>query len=98
VLLDIGGDIGAVVLTMPAHLVDREVEARRTDGSEPPTHVGVVLRPAPTGPRPSAVFAELREGDYQLYLRPDGPVVLAVTVVGGQVVEQVWPHTPGFPG
>jgi len=57
-------------------------------------HVGVVNRPAygSGGPmRPTAVFGELEAGDYELYVRPSGPVQLRATVRGGAVTELVWP-------
>ena len=41
VLLDIGDDIGALVVTMPAHLEGVEVEINRVDGDDhrhPPRH------------------------------------------------------------
>ncbi len=39
----------------------------------------------------SLVFASVLAGRYDLYVKPDGPVVLAVDVSGGQVTEAVWP-------
>jgi hypothetical protein len=107
VLLDIGGDIGAIILAMPARLNGQEVEARPIagpalasarphthDGHEHHhqlTHVGVVTRPTPDGPSATAVFGELVEGTYELYLRPAGPVALTVTVTGGEVSSTDWP-------
>ena len=40
VLLDIGGDVGALVVTMPAEMDGIEVEINRVDGraSDPPAH------------------------------------------------------------
>jgi hypothetical protein len=128
VLLDIGGEVGAVIIGMPAGLIGQEVEARPIAGpalatlgrhSHPAAdgpathdrshahgaagehrhpmhlvhlvHVGVVQRPSPTGFSASAVFGELVEGSYELYLRPDGPVALTVAVVGGEVSTAQWP-------
>ena len=54
-------------------------------------HVGVVERPSPAGPSCTAVFGELVEGSYELYVRPDGPVALTVAVVGGEVSTAAWP-------
>jgi hypothetical protein len=94
VLLDIGGDIGAAVVVLPAALAGREIEARPL-GTELPhhlPHVGVVPRPAPDGSVVhSAVFAELPAGSYELYERPEGPVRLRLSVTGGEVTEAVWP-------
>ncbi|CAN5516460.1 hypothetical protein BH10ACT8_BH10ACT8_05380 [soil metagenome] len=142
VLLDIGGDIGALVVTMPASLAGAEIEIRPI-GAQPTTtdhspvavpaplhqqaplhqhphdhaqphdhghpndhehpndhghahderlvHVGVVGRPAAGRIIHSAVFGELVEGSYELYVRPDGPVQLVVQVYGGAVTEAIWP-------
>ncbi len=101
VLLDIGGDIGALVVTMPAELAGAEVEIGRlghgrgrevSHGHHRP-HVAVVARPVLDGVIHSLVFAELPEGDYDLYRRPDGPVELTVSIVGGTVTEEAWPDS-----
>jgi len=94
VLLDIGEDVGAVVLAMPAELAGLEVEARPVParpGHAHLPHVAVLGRPVAGRIRYSAVFAELAEGDYELYLRPAGPVALTVSVRGGEVTEADWP-------
>jgi hypothetical protein len=39
----------------------------------------------------SAIFPGLREGRYDLWLRPDEPTALSVDVVGGQVSSVDWP-------
>ncbi|MFL6162894.1 MAG: hypothetical protein ACJ74U_11785 [Jatrophihabitantaceae bacterium] len=102
VLLDIGGDIGALVLAMPAELAGSEVEARPVpsglNGHHPDghtgrhlPHVGVLARSAGGRVSHTAVFGELPEGWYQLYLRPAGPVALTLRVQGGEVTEASWP-------
>ena len=93
VLLDIGDDIGAVVLSMPAELVGHEVEARPVTDQPPGhlPHVGVLARSVAGRTSHTAVFGELPEGRYELYLRPAGPVALTVAVRGGEVTEADWP-------
>ena len=93
VLLDIGDDIGAVVLSMPAELAGSEVEARPVAARPGHAigHVGVLARSAGGRVGYSAVFGALPEGRYELYLRPDGPVALTVGVRGGEVTEAHWP-------
>ncbi|TCO35759.1 hypothetical protein EV652_101644 [Kribbella steppae] len=106
--LDIGGEIGALVIQLPAALEDQEIELRPTGlgpghghddghghghghGHHLP-HVAVVPRPTADGTiLHSAVFHEVRQGSYQLYVRPDGPVQLTVDIHGGQVTEATWP-------
>lgn len=98
VLLDIGGTVGALVVTMPAALVGHEVEIRPTGETHAPghrPHVAVVNRPRDGGagdPVACAVFDALEEGDYELYLKPDGPVQVAATVTGGGVEFAIWPE------
>ncbi|TDW77312.1 hypothetical protein [Kribbella pratensis] len=109
VLLDIGGDIGALVVTLPAVLEGEEIELRPGDfasthagrhahghghgHSHALPHVAVVPRPSPDGEIVhSAVFFEVPQGNYELYVRPDGPVQLTVDVTGGVVTEADWPQ------
>ncbi len=40
-MLDIGGDVGAIVLHVPAAFADEELEIRRLDPSGPRTHTAV---------------------------------------------------------
>ena len=140
VMLDLGDDVGAIVVEMPPGMEALEIEIRPagqshlavfgTDGHDdeaaertgsearphdhlhghahpagdsvddghihdghvhPWPHVGVVARPAGGRLRPSAVFGEVLEGRYDLYVRPHGPVRLSVDVIGGHVTEAVWP-------
>ncbi|MEJ1110724.1 MULTISPECIES: hypothetical protein [unclassified Kribbella] len=99
--LDIGGEIGALVIHLPAELEDQEIELRPTTHhghghghSHHLPHVAVVPRPAADGTiLHSAVFPEVRRGSYQLYVRPDGPVRLTVAVHGGHVTEATWPSS-----
>lgn len=93
VLLDIGGDVGALVVTMPDGLEGLEVEIRPTDhdGSSPLTHVAVVHRPVGASRVPSLVFPDLVEGTYELYEKGNTGVRLTAEVVGGRVAEAAWP-------
>src|SRR5690348_16016443 len=107
VLLDIGGDIGALVVAMPPSTVGLEVEIRPLDGQHVPAHahdhgrhehehlahVAVVARPAGDGPVPSLVFGELASGRYELFEKgcPDW-VAMGVVVSGGAVTTADWPQ------
>ena len=92
VLLDIGGDVGALVVEMPASMVGEEVEVRRVGGPVPAhlPHVAVVDRPAGDTTVPSLVFGELVEGTYELFPKGGGPVRLTAEVRGGEVTERAW--------
>ena len=96
VLLGIGGDVGALVVTMPAELLGEEIEV--TTGQEPPghhrPHVAVVPRPVPGSQGrsvPSLVFPELVEGSYALVPKGTDDVRLRVDVRGGEVTSADWP-------
>ena len=123
VVLDIGGDVGALVIGAPAELDGAEIEicpaGRRATRPDEGTgwwsgewrgehgaghhhdhahphwhgpawpHVGVLPRPGGTGW--AAVFPGLKEGRYELWLRPDGATAVIATVRGGQVTGLEWP-------
>ena len=104
VVLDIGGDIGALVVSMPESTVGLEVEIRPLDGQHVPghghahdhehlAHVAVVARPVGEGRLPSLVFPELASGRYELFEKGRGDsVALVVAVEGGAVTAVGWPH------
>lgn len=125
VVLDIGDDIGALVVSTPSHMLGVEIEicpsgARdqvpdegagwwegewhaHDQASQDPAHhhhhdaaaawphVAVIARPSPVGTQPTAVYPGLKEGAYDLWVRPDGPTVLTVTVLGAEVTPAIWP-------
>jgi hypothetical protein len=97
VLLDIGGDVGALVVTMPEGLEGREVEIRPAayvaSAGRPVHHPHVAVVPRPVGSRrvPSLVFPGLSEGAYELCEKGTDQARLAVRVVGGRVTEARWP-------
>ncbi len=106
VLLDVGGDVGALLVRMPASLEGVEIEIRphqaamhthsqshsHDHGDHPHlTHVEVLPRPIPGGFIHCAVFPSLRQGHYELHERPFGPVRLQVAITGGQVTQASWP-------
>jgi hypothetical protein len=96
VLLDIGGDVGALVVEMPAAMTGVEVEIRPigspVDRGAGHPHVAVVARPVASGVVPSLVYPALVEGSYELYEKGTGDVELTAEVVGGEVTETVWPR------
>jgi hypothetical protein len=99
VLLDIGDDIGALVVRMPASMEGAEVEIRLQDGHhhgpevahDHHPHVAVVNRPVQGAQGPSLVFPELVEGRYELCGKGTQDVRLAVDVRGGEVTAATWP-------
>ena len=103
VLLDIGGDVGALVVTMPAAMVQVEVEIRpagtrrhareqeRGHDHQHHPHVAVVERPVQNAVVPSLVFPELVEGAYELCVKQTDHVQLTAEVMGGKVTTASWP-------
>ena len=122
VVLDIGGDIGALVVSAQASMAGLEIEicpagARhdtpdegagwwagdwhshahaagdRPEHAHSPAwpHVAVIARPIVGGTEYSAVYPGLRQGRYDLWLRPDEPTALTITVTGAQVTTVRWP-------
>src|SRR5690348_11404764 len=92
VLLDIGGDVGALIVQVPDHMASAEIEIcplGEPRDATPRSHVGVHSRPG--APGLTAVFPALLEGQYELYVKPDGPRQLVARVRGGQVSEVAWP-------
>jgi hypothetical protein len=93
VLLDIGGEIGALVVTMPSSMLGDEIEVvtdHEAPGHHRP-HVAVVPRPLGAGDVPSLVFPALVEGSYALVPKGTDDVHLMVDVRGGEVTSAAWP-------
>lgn len=94
VLLDIGGDVGALVVRFPADMAGLELgidpEPARP-GWPAGQHVAVIARTAGTQVQYTAVFPALPSGRYRLFCRPGGVVRLHARVHGGRVTELRWP-------
>ena len=87
VILDIGGDIGALVLYTGAEDDAAEIEiSPGTDPAAPRSHNQVHPRRAPAGTVYSAVYPALAAGEYTLWRDEQTPEA-TITVRGGQVTE-----------
>ncbi len=98
IVLDIGGDVGALVVRAPRSLLGSEIEVSRSDASitkaeargAPPGRIHAIVRDqsTPSGPVPAAVFPDLVAGEYVLW-GPSGSteIVVRVCVEGGRVRE-----------
>jgi hypothetical protein len=82
VMLDIGGDIGAMVLRVPPMLDGHEFEIEASDLSIPRTHSAVRERRLDSGTFYAAVYISLKEGDYRVVESGQN-----FTVVGGKITE-----------
>jgi hypothetical protein len=86
VILDIGGDVGAAIVTTPASLLGSELEIRRYGTAWDGTHVAVRARHVAGGVVHAALFTGLGHGRYEVRLRGDvGGPVATLTVDGGRV-------------
>ncbi|MGC5029795.1 phospholipase [Micromonospora sp. DT229] len=91
VMLNLGGDTGALIIHTGRRLLGREIEISLADGGgQRRTHAAVRERQVQDGTFHSAVYPDLPSGLYTVWwdeMKPAG----AVTVAGGVVTEFVWP-------
>jgi len=86
-VLDIGGDVGALVLVAGSELAEREIEiSPGTDPRTPRSHNVVHARQGIDGVAYTAVFPAVTAGDYTIW-HHDGTPRATVTIHGGQVTE-----------
>jgi hypothetical protein len=83
-VLDIGGDIGAMVVTMNPGTEGTELHLRSEHRPPISIHTGVWRRDAGDGQITSAVFAELPQGSYWV-LDDSAREVRRVTINGGEL-------------
>jgi hypothetical protein len=89
VVLDIGGEIGALILHTDAEMVGVEVEISATGQDGVRTHKDVLEREINGRPAYTAVFDQLPEGTYTLWVN-DRPRAREVFVRGACVAELDW--------
>jgi hypothetical protein len=89
VVLDIGRDIGALIIYTVPELRGREIEVspRGTDSKR--VHVEVLERRINGRPVFAAVFPGMRAGDYDIWNNAPNPSD-SVTIVGGEVASVDW--------
>jgi hypothetical protein len=88
VVLDIGQDVGALIIYTKAEFRGREIEVS-PQGSAARVHVEVLERRINGRPIFAAVFPGLRAGEYDIwenFTKPGG----TVTIVGGEVATVDW--------
>ncbi len=89
-ILDIGDDIGALIIHAGPEL--RETEIEISPGADPATHRShnvVHARQGRDRTGFTAVFPSVPAGDYTIW-RPEGGPKARVTVHGGQITEHRW--------
>jgi hypothetical protein len=91
VVMELGGDIGALILYTPARLDGREIEiSRDEDPGGHRTHSQVRARHMPAATRYAAVYPGLRAGTYTVWRDEVNPLG-AIVITGGQVTSWSWP-------
>ncbi len=91
VVLDIGGDTGALILHTPAEMLGREIDV--TPARSPRahgTHSLVRERQVSGTTTYAAVYPALPVGDYIIW-RDRATPAGTVTITGGQVTRHHWP-------
>jgi hypothetical protein len=82
-VLDIGGDVGALLLITGPERSGTEIEMRRLDGAGH-THTAVHPRHTASGLLHAALYPALLAGDYELLLGPAGsPGNPRISIRGG---------------
>jgi hypothetical protein len=89
VVLDIGGDVGALVLYTAPSLHRREIEVSPLGPDTQRIHTAVLERSLNGRPIFAAVYAELKAGTYRIW-GDDASLVNQVTIVGGSIAEVDW--------
>lgn len=91
VVMDVGGDIGALILYTPAELAGREIEISLDAGpAARRTHAQVRARHMTAATEYAAVYPGLGAGRYTIWDEQDRPAVTAV-ITGGHVTSCRWP-------
>ncbi len=101
-VLDIGGDVGALVIYTDGEWSEREIEVSPWEDDLARTHTAVHRRQVGGHAVFAAVYPELRAGTYRIWTA-DPTAVHRVTVTGGRVAVVDWrrpasPATRRSPG
>lgn len=87
VVLDIGGEIGALIIQTGPELLGLEIEISPLPSTELPEPVrthSMVRERTTTPPSYDAVYPDLREGEYTVWRGPDSAAG-TVAIVGGRI-------------
>lgn len=82
VILDIGGDVGALMLRTSPRMVGREIDLTPDNVTLPPTHSAVRERQSVNGLSFAAVYPHLKSGTYTV----EGSAQ-RITIEGGRVAD-----------
>jgi hypothetical protein len=88
-VLDIGGDIGALILYTDERYLDREVEISPIGDESRRTHTAIHERKVGEQVLFAGVYPSLPAGTYRIW-SDDPSLPDRVTIVGGEVAELDW--------
>ena len=89
VMLDIGGDIGSIMILAPESMHGDEIEVSPVGDDRTRTHIAIRERRAPSGSQWAGIFPGLPQGEYTVW-NLDGTPAERVTVVGGEIATVDW--------
>lgn len=89
VVLNIGQDIGALIIYTEAELRGREIEVSPRGDARTRTHVEVLERRINGRPVFAALFPQLRAGEYDIWDKTSKQPH-PVTILGGEVATVDW--------
>jgi hypothetical protein len=90
VVLDIGGDVGALVLYTPSEFHGREIEISPIGQEAHRVHTSVLERVVDGRRVFAAVYPKLPPGVFRLWIDDEATRVMHVQITAGQVTELDW--------
>lgn len=94
VVLDIGGQIGALIVYAEAELLDTPIEVSPADADEQKSHQHILERQMPGKTTYAAVFDKITEGKYTLWLHGQ-PRLREFEITAATVNEVDWRNAAG---
>lgn len=94
VVLDIGGEIGALIVYAEAKLFDTPIEVSPSGADGDKFHQHILERPMPSGTTYAAVFDKVTQGKYTLWLHGE-PRIRDFEIIGGTASEVDWRDSAG---
>ncbi len=88
-VLDIGGDVGALILYTEARFLDREIEVSQLGDDSRRVHTAIHKHQVGERVLFAGVYPELSAGTYRIWV-DDPSLPDRVTIVGGEVAELDW--------
>lgn len=89
VVLDIGGDIGSLMIMTNEDLAGAEIEVSPVGQDDARTHIAIRERLSPGGTRWAGIFPGLKAGEYTVWDVRGMPSDV-VAIVGGHVTQLDW--------